>query len=163
MVTNLFGAMIGQTMEVYIDDMVVKSKESENHLSNLQDIFDILKHHKLSLNASKCAFGVSSGKFLGHLVTLRGIEADPDQIKALQAIKKPSSIKEVQRLTGMAAALNRFISRSSDQCRPFFQLLRAGRAFHWDDECDKALDDLKSYLQTLCSPLLRKGKSFNST
>ncbi|XP_038716516.1 uncharacterized protein LOC120009859 [Tripterygium wilfordii] len=87
MVTKLFGPLIGKIMEVYIDDMVDKSKFQQDHLMHLQEVFDVLKRNNLKLNASKCAFGVSTGKFLGHLVTQRGIEADPAQIKAIQCLE----------------------------------------------------------------------------
>ena len=76
LVTKMFKGQIGKTMEVYIDDMVVKSKKAETHLADLLQTFSILRQYSLKLNASKCVFGVSSGKFLGHLVTRRGIEAD---------------------------------------------------------------------------------------
>lgn len=92
-------------------------------MADLGDVFAILKRHKLRLNAEKCAFGVGSGRFLGYIVTRRGIEADPNQIVAIQNLRPPTRIKEVQRLTGMAAALNRFISKSSEKCRPFFGTL----------------------------------------
>ena len=80
LVTKLFYKQIGRTMEVYIDDMVVKTKQACNHLDDLEEVFKILKEFGLRLNASKCAFGVGSGKFLGYLVTRRGIEANPEQI-----------------------------------------------------------------------------------
>ncbi|GMP39788.1 hypothetical protein CsSME_00010487 [Camellia sinensis var. sinensis] len=115
MVTKMFEPLLGRTMEAYIDDMVAKSKDENDHLKDLGEMFEILKKHKLCLNASKCAFGVGSDKFLGFLVTNRGIEADPSQIKAIQNLERPNSVKEVQHLTSMAAALNRFISRSSDR------------------------------------------------
>ena len=103
-VTKMFQAQLGKTVEVYIDDMVVKSKRSQDHLTDLRQIFGILHRYQLKLNASKCAFGVGSGKFLGSLVTRRGIEANPDQITAIQELQCPTSAKQVQRLTGMAAA-----------------------------------------------------------
>ena len=78
MITKMFGHMIGSTMDAYIDDVVVKNKEVRDHLKNLPDMFEILKKHKLRLDAAKCAFGVSSGKFLGHLVTWQGIETNPE-------------------------------------------------------------------------------------
>ena len=93
---------------------------------------------------------------MGSLVTRRGIEADPNQISALIGIKSPSTAKEVMKLTGMAAALNRFISRSSDKCRPFFQLLKKGSKFQWTPECDQALQQLKQYLSS--PPLLSTPK-----
>lgn len=69
---------------------------------------------------AKCAFGVGFGKFLGFLVTNRGIEADPSQIKVIQELKQPNSAKDVQHFAGMTAMFNRFICRLSDRCRPFF-------------------------------------------
>ena len=91
--------------------MVVKSKVESDHVNDLGNIFDILRRYKLRLNASKCSFGVGLGKFLGYMVTHRGIEVSPDQIKAINNLHPPRNPKEVQRLIGMTAALNRFISR----------------------------------------------------
>jgi hypothetical protein len=122
MIALLFKGLLGRVMEAYIDDMVAKSKDAADHIRHLSEIFSVLKKFGLKLNAEKCAFGVGSGKFLGHLVTRRGIEADPSQIKAIQELRAPATVKEVQRLAGMAAALNRFISKSSDICRPFFPI-----------------------------------------
>ena len=100
--------------------MVVKIKQVFKHLNDLGSIFLILRKYKLRLNASKCSFGVSSSKFLGYMVTHRGIEVKPDQIKAINDLQPLQNPKEVQKLTGMTTALNRFISRSADRCRPFF-------------------------------------------
>ena len=91
----MFKHLIDRTVEVYIDDMVVKTKEPEGHLEDLKAVFDILKTYQLRLNASMCAFGVGFGKFLGYLVTKRGIAASPDQIKAILALKSPTSAKQV--------------------------------------------------------------------
>ena len=126
--------------------MVVKSKVEFKHINDLGNIFDILRRHKLWLNASKCPFGVGLGKFLGSMVTHRGIEVNPDQIKAINNLWPPRNLKEVQWLTGMAAALNRFISRSADQCRLFFQLLNKWKGFEWTEECILAFQQLKEYL-----------------
>ncbi|XXG88759.1 hypothetical protein AAC387_Pa12g0932 [Persea americana] len=125
LVTKMFQAHLRKTVEVYIDDMVRR-------------VFSILRQFQLKLNASKCAFGVGSGKFLGSLVT-RGIEANPDQITVIQKLQSPTSAKQVQRLTGMVAGLNHFISKASDKCRPFFQLLHKGSKFQWTPDCDQAL------------------------
>ena len=89
---------------------------------------------------------MGAGKFLGYLIFPRGIEANPDQIKAVNRLRLPSNPKEVQVLTGMLAALNRFISKFADRCRPFYQLLKKWKGFQWDEECDKAFRDLKEYL-----------------
>ena len=90
--------------------MVVKSKVVSEHVGDLGDIFEILRKHRLCLNASKCSFSVGSSKFLGYMVTHRGIEVNPDQVKAINSLQLPRNSKEIQKLTGMTAALNRFIS-----------------------------------------------------
>ena len=78
MMTRMFRDKIRRTVEVYIDDMVVKSKQEVRHIEDLQGVFEVLRQHKLRLNAEKCAFGVGVGKFLGYLITSRGIEVNPD-------------------------------------------------------------------------------------
>ena len=120
MMMRMFWEKIGRTVEMYIDDMVLKSKQEVQHIKDLQGVFAVLRHHKLRLNAKKCAFGVRAGKFFGYLITGRGIEVNPDQIEAVKCLKPPSKPKEVQVLTGMLAALNRFISKFADRCRPFY-------------------------------------------
>ena len=106
----------------------------------------------MKLNPNKCAFGVLSGKFLGFMVSHRGIKANPDKTQAILDMKPPRSIKEVQSLIGRVAALNRFVSKATDKCLPFFKVLK--KAFEWTDECQKAFQDLKTYLITahLLSP-----------
>ena len=146
MMTKMFEPQLGKNVEVYIDDMVVKSKLVSEHVEDLTSIFKILREHKLCLNASKCSFGMSSGKFLGYMVTHRGIEVNPNQIKAINNLQPPRNPKEVQKLTGMMAALNQFISRSADRCRPFFLLLHKCKEFKWSDECVVAFKQLKQYL-----------------
>ena len=83
-------------------------------------MFEVLQKHRLRFNAEKCAFGVGAGKFLGYLITSRGIEVNPDQIEAVKRLRSLSNPKEVQVLIGMLAAFNRFISKFSDRCRPFY-------------------------------------------
>ena len=100
----------------------------------------------MRLNASKCLFGVGLGKFLGYMVTYRGIEVNPDQIKAINSLQPPRNPKEVQKLTGMAAVLNRFISQLADRCRPFFLLMKRWKGFEWIKECTLAFQQLKEYL-----------------
>ena len=92
---RMFEPQLSKSIEVYIDDMVVKSKVVSKHVGNLGNIFEILRKHKLRLNASKCSFGVGSGKFLGYMVTHRGIEINPDQIKAIKSLQLPRNPKEV--------------------------------------------------------------------
>ena len=107
MMTRMFELQLGKSVEVYIDDMVVKSKLVSDHLADLTSIFEILREHKLCLNASKCSFGVGSGNFLGYMVTHRGIKVNLDQIKAINNLQPPRNPKEVQKLIGMMATLNR--------------------------------------------------------
>ena len=115
-------------MEAYIDDMVKKIKIASEHIQDLEEAFAVPRKHRLRLNASKCSFGVSSGKLQGFMITHCGIKVNPDQIKAINNLHPPWNPKEVQQLMGMIAALNRFISRSTDRCTPFFQLLHK-----WND------------------------------
>ena len=103
-------------MEVYIDDMLVKSIKAELHIAHLAESFQVLKNYNMKLNPTKCAFGVLVRKFLGFIVNNRGIKAIPDKIKAVLDMQSPSNTKEIQRLTGRIAALSRFISRSSEKC-----------------------------------------------
>ena len=107
-------------MEVYIDDMLVKSVKVDLHIAHLAESFQVLKNYNMKLNPTKCAFGVSAGKFLGFMVNSRGIEANPDKKKVVLDMNPPSNTKEIQRLTGRIAALSRFLSRSGDKCRPLF-------------------------------------------
>ena len=135
MMTKIFEPQLGKNVDVYIDNMVMKSKLVSEHVMDLTSIFEILREHKLHLNASKCSFGVGSRKFLGYMVTHRGIEVNPDQIKAINNLQPPRNPKEVQKLTRMMTALNWFISRSADRCRPFFLLLHKWKEFEWSEEC----------------------------
>ena len=114
LVNHMFRPQIGRNVEVYVDDMLVKSLDERKHLEDLQETFDTFRQYNMKLNPSKCAFGVSSGKFLGFMVSHRGIEANPDKIQAILDIKPPQSIKKVQSLTGRVAALNKFVSKATD-------------------------------------------------
>jgi hypothetical protein len=150
LMNNMFHNQIGQNVEVYIDDMLVKTKDEANHLEDLEETFETLRQYRIKLNSSKCVFGVSSEKFLGFMVSQRGIEANPDKIKAVLEMTPLRTVKEVQSLTGRVAALNRFVSRATDKCLPFFKTLR--KAFTWTDECQKSFEELKMYLTS--PPLL---------
>ena len=142
----MFEPQLGKSIEIYVDDMVVKSKVVSEHLGDLGSTFGVLRKHKLRLNASKCSFGVESGKFLGYMVTHRGIEVNPDQIKAINDLKPSQNAKEVQKLMGMIVALNRFISRLADRCRPFYLLINKWKGFEWSEDCVVAFQQLKEYL-----------------
>ena len=154
LVNKMFNKQIGRNMEVYMDDMLVKSKKELAHLDDLRETFATLKQYQMKLNPSKCVFRVASGKFLGFMVSQRGIEANPEKVHAIINMVSPRTVKEVQKLTGRIAALKRFVSRATDKCLLFFKTLK--QAFVWTDECEAAFQELKRYLSN--SPLLSPSK-----
>ena len=137
LVTKIFRPLLGSTMEVYIDDMPVKSKQRPDHANHLQQTFDLLREYGMKLNPLKCAFGVSADRFLGFMVTQRGIEANPAQLKAIMQSSTPSFKKGIQQLTGRLATLGRFISQFMDRLKPFFTTLRGANRAEWNEECDR--------------------------
>ena len=116
-------------MEVYVDDMLVKSKIAADHVAHLFDIFAVLRRYQMKLNPLNCALEMASEKFLGFMVNHRGIKANPKKIQSLIDIWSPSKTKEVQSLTGRVAALSKFISRATDKCLPFFDSLKGNKRF----------------------------------
>ncbi|KAI5324930.1 hypothetical protein L3X38_034003 [Prunus dulcis] len=147
LVNHLFAPLIGNTMEVYVDDMLVKSRTADQHIPNLSAMFTILKQYKMRLNPTKCAFGVASGKFLGFMISQRGIEANPEKIQAILDMTIPKTVKDIQSLTGRVAALTRFISKATDRCAPFFKALKGTkRNITWTAECETAFSELKEYM-----------------
>ena len=121
---KIFKPLIDQTVDVYIDDIVVKRKTRSEHARHLEETFGLMKAYKMKLNPAKCAFGVSAGKFLGFMVTQRGIEVNPDQIKSVMEMSIPNCKKELQRLMSRLASLGRFITRFTDKLKPFFLTLK---------------------------------------
>ncbi|XP_057803119.1 uncharacterized protein LOC131018411 [Salvia miltiorrhiza] len=116
LVNQMFASLLRQTMEVYIDDMLVKSIHAKDHIDHLRETFEILRKYNMKLNPTKCSFGVNAGKFLGYMVTQRGIEANPAQIESIQGIPSPTCVKD------------------------------KSRTFEWTEECEEALKQLKQYL-----------------
>ena len=146
LVTKMFRPLLGNTMEVYIDDMLVKSKQRPDHATHLQQTFDLLREYGMKLNPLKCAFRVNVGRFLGFMVTERGIEANPAQLQAILQSPAPTSKKGIQQLTGRLASLRHFISRFTDRLKPFFSTLRGANRAEWNEECDRAFMAIKQYL-----------------
>ena len=141
LVNKKFNKQIGRNMEVYVDDMLIKSKEELAHLDDLGETFAILRQYQMKLNPSKCAFGVALRKFLGFMVSQRGIEANLKKVRAILDMTSPKTVKEVKKFTGRIAALNRFVFKAMDKCLPLFKTLK--QAFSWTDECEKAFQELK--------------------
>ena len=136
LVNQIFNKQIGRNMEVYVDDMLVKSREARTYLADLQEAFNTLRRFKMKLNPTKCLFGVSFGKFLSFMVSQSGIEANIKKVKAILDMVSPKIVNEVQRLTRQVAALNRFVLKAIDKCLPFFKGFK--QAFQWTDECEAA-------------------------
>lgn len=138
-------------MEIYVDDMLVKSLHLEDHFTYLSKMFNVLQKYEMKLNPNKCAFRVSTGKFLRFMVNQREIEANSDKIYAIFEIKAPLSMKEVQRLTERIIALNCFMSKATHICLPFFMVLKKVSKLCQIFECKEVLVWLKEYLS---QPLL---------
>ena len=148
--------MLGRNVYAYVDDMVVTSQDRAQHMTDLEELFVTISKYRLKLNPEKCVFGVEAGKFLGFMLTERGIEANPDKCAAIIAMRSPTSVKEVQQLTGRMAALSRFVSAGGEKGHPYFQCLKRNSRFAWTDECEAAFIKLKEYLATppvLCKPV----------
>ena len=133
LVNHMFRPQMWQNMEVYVDNMLVKSTKEALHFHDLQETFDNLRQYNMKPNSSKCAFGVSSRKFLGFMISQRGIEANLDKIQAILIMQPLKNVKEMQNLTSRVAAFNKFVSKATDKCLPFCKVLR--KAFEWTDEC----------------------------
>jgi hypothetical protein len=116
---------VGRNMLSYVDDIVVVSKKRENYISDLAETFANMRKARLKLNPKKCIFGITKGKVLGCLVSTKGIEANPDKIKAITQIQSPQGRKDMQKLPGQIASLNQFISKIAERNLPFFTILRA--------------------------------------
>ena len=133
LMNKMFAHQIGRNVQVYVNDMLIKGVREDDHLSDLQETFNMLRTYNMKLNPSKCAFEVTAGKFLGFMVSQRGIEVNLEKVRAIMELAPPKTIKEVQNLNGKIAALNRFVSQAIDKCLPFFCTLK--RSFKWTDEC----------------------------
>ncbi|KAK1619547.1 hypothetical protein QYE76_025064 [Lolium multiflorum] len=130
----------------YVDDIAVMTRKGSDLISDLTETFDNLRRYKMMLNPLKCVFGVPAGKLLGFIVSHRGIEVNPEKIKAILCIKRPTCLKDVQRLTGCVAAISRFVSRLGEKALPLYKLLKKTDKFVWDDAADAALRGLKEIL-----------------
>src|SRR3989337_150559 len=143
-----FEPQLHRNMDAYMDDIVVKTKDKATLIQDLEETFANLRKINLKLNPEKCVFGVPSGKLLGFFVSQRGIEANPDKIKAIEQIEAPRRVKDVRRLAGCVAALSRFISKSVERALPFFKILKKAGPMKWTPEAEAALQDLRKYLSS---------------
>jgi hypothetical protein len=151
MTAKVFCSQIGRNVLTYVDDIIVKSTKQENHITDLQETFANFRKAGLKLNPEKYVFGVKKGKFLGCLVSTKGIEANPNKIEAILRMEPPKSRKGAQRLTERLASLNIFISRSTERNLPFFEVLKSAEVFQWGPTQQKAFEELKQYLIELAT------------
>jgi dsDNA-binding SOS-regulon protein len=153
MMQNCLGSQIGRNIQVYIDDVVITTRNEESLISDLAETFDNLNKYKLKLklklNPTKCSFGVSAGQLLGFLVSARGIEVNPEKIQAILTMGKPTKLHDVQKLAGRVAALSRFVARLGEKALPFYALMKkSDDKFEWMEEAYMAFAQLEKVLST---------------
>jgi hypothetical protein len=149
MTGEVFKPQIGKNIQAYIDDLIVKSGDKANHISDLAETFANMRRARLKLNSEKCVFGVTKGKILGCLISAKRTEANPDKIKAIREMEEPKTKKVIQKLNGRVAALNRFISRSTERSLPFFKVLKGKGKIEWGPEQSKSFAELKTYIEEM--------------
>jgi hypothetical protein len=135
-----------------VDDVVVKTKQSGTLLDDLKETFANLRHYRMKLNPEKCTFGVQAGQLLGYIVSQQGIEANPSNIKAIEALEPPTELRDVQKFAGYLASLSRFVSQLREKAMPLYQLMKKTDHFVWSQRTDEAFKDLKRALST--APIL---------
>jgi hypothetical protein len=140
---------VGRNVLSYVDDIVVACRKKETYISDMAEPFTNMREARLKLNPEKCIFGITRGKILDCLVSTKGIETNPDKIRAIIRMQPPQSRKDVQKLIGRIASLNRFIAKLAEHSLPFFPVLRGSEKVDWGLEQHKAFVDLKSYLEHL--------------
>jgi hypothetical protein len=145
-IQSCFKKQLNKNIEAYVDDLVFKTQNFDTLITDLEETFASLREYKWKLNPNKCVFGIPSGKLLGFIISHRGIKANPEKISAITKMKAPTCIKDVQKLTGCMAALNRFISKLGERGLPFFKLLKHQEKFVWTPGADQALAQLKDFL-----------------
>ena len=130
-------------MECYVDDIAVKSRTKGDHITDLKTIFKIMRAHQLKMNPTKSFLGVASGKFIGFVVTSKGIHLDPEKVCVVQEMQPPRDLRGLQ---GRLVYIQRFISNLSRRCQPFTKLMKKGVSLIWDDACQQAFEKIKRYL-----------------
>ncbi|KAG9454299.1 hypothetical protein H6P81_007203 [Aristolochia fimbriata] len=143
---NIFDDFLHKSVECYVDDLVVKTKERSDHLLDLRAVFERLRWFQLKMNPLKCAFGVTSSRFLGFVVHHRGIEIGQSKIDAIQKMPEPRNISELKSFQGHLAYIRHFISNLAGRCQPFSHLLKKDTPFEWDESCRNAFNNIKAYL-----------------
>ena len=151
---RVFQPLLGKSVEVYVDDIIVKSPNERQHSADLTEVFKALRTYNIRLDPEKCTFGVDGGKFLGFMLTQCGIEANPEKCQTIIDMRSPANIKEVQRLVGRLTAISCFLLKLADKTKAMIQLLKKSTKFAWDDTCEQNFNTLKQLLTT--PPVLAK-------
>ncbi|GJY26152.1 reverse transcriptase domain-containing protein [Tanacetum coccineum] len=155
LVDKAFNSQVGRNIEVYVDDLVIKSHTEAEMLRDIDEMFRTLRKINMKLNPKKCTFGAVEGMFLGYMISPEGIKPCPDKIEVVLQLLSPQTIKEVQSLNGKLASLNRFLSKSAEKSLPLFKTLKKcikKSDFHWTRDVEQAFKQLKQHLSEL--PLL---------
>ncbi|RDX67939.1 Retrovirus-related Pol polyprotein from transposon 17.6, partial [Mucuna pruriens] len=145
---TLFHNMMHKEVEVYMDDMIAKSRTLDQHVEDLRELFERLRKYKLGLNPAKCTFKVKTGKLLGFIIDGRGIEVDPNKVKVIRNMPAPRIETEVRGFLGRVNYIARLISQLTATCSPIFKLLRKNQKMEWNQECQEAFEKVKQYLET---------------
>ncbi|KAI3787111.1 hypothetical protein L1987_41330 [Smallanthus sonchifolius] len=152
-----FSRQIGRNLEVYVDDLVIKSNEEEVMLKDIEETLERLRSINMKLNLAKCSFGMEEGKLLGVMVTKEGLRPNPDKVLAIARMPSPTSVKEVQTLNGCLVAINRFLANHAAKALPFIETLKnclKKSQFRWTEEAESAFQEMKDYtLPTLTAPI----------
>jgi hypothetical protein len=151
MMNKVFAEQLDRILEVYIVDMIAKTLEHEDPVTDVEETFGQLHRYDLRLSPNKCTFGVEAGKYLGFILTNRGVEVNPDKCSVVLNMQSPRTIKEVMQLMGRIASLTRLLLALARRCFPFFKTLRNKKSFELNSECEQTFQELKG---VLASPLV---------
>lgn len=144
----IFHDMMYDTMEYYVDDILVKYKIREEHWNVLRKVFNYILKHNIRLNPKKCVFNIMSGKLLGFIVSKGGIKIEPKKVKAIVNMPPPHNINTLRSLQGKIQAIRCFIAQISNKYHPFNELLKKSMVFELNEKCQQDIDDIKHYLTT---------------
>ncbi|GJR67759.1 reverse transcriptase domain-containing protein [Tanacetum coccineum] len=152
LVDKAFHKQIGRNLKVYVDDLVIKSRTKDEIVRDVEDTFKTLREINMKLNLKKCTFGVEEGTFLGYKVNTRGLKVCPDKVDVVLSLPSPKCLKDVQKLNGKLASLNRFLAKSVEKSLPFFKTLKKctkNSDFHWTAEAEEAFKKMKQLIVEL--------------
>ncbi|GJW36402.1 reverse transcriptase domain-containing protein [Tanacetum coccineum] len=152
LVDKAFHGQIGRNLKVYVDDLVIKIRTEDEVVRDIEETFKTLRKINMKLNPKKCTFGVEEGMFLGYQVNTRGIKICPDKVDAVLSLQSPKCLKDVQKLNGKLASLNRFLAKSAEKSLPFFKTLKKCTKksdFLWTEEAEAAFRQMKEHIAKL--------------